>query len=356
MAKKKETAPEKAEVETVEEVTTVKEPVGRAVKEEKVQPVLLSAPRSYERRREEEAALERRNQRQEDAMTIGKYIAAEKRNNMLDGKIAGVEIRGDHAFWMIYDGPVVVMIPFREALPTFMEDEKFPAVRQRQIMTKVIGATIPFTVEKMEAGEGIYYVYGSRRKAIDRISKWYFGETAAQPAKVGDVMTGTFLSVGENAAWLNVDGEDIRIPNTQLSHRYMANLKEYFSVGDQIDLCLQRINTRPKKGDPKYVFSALPCEMEECKTRHRLIRRGNRFVATVTSHQVVNTTDPVTKKAGSYYSAALWLEGIEVPGYATVTNSHARGQAHSGDKVEVEVEDIAMNGYVRCRILSYLPR
>lgn len=327
---------------------------------EEPQPALSAASRrsSHERKKDEADYLSARELRQEDAITVGKYISAQKRNNVLSGKIGGVEVHGDHAFWIIYDGPVVIMIPFKDALPSVPEsafvNDNDALNRQRQLLTKSVGAEVPFAVESIEPdlANGIFLVYGSRRIALERIRKRYFGENAPNPIKVGDDVTGTFLAVGSHASWVTVAGVDVRLVPRQLSHRYMENMQEVYKPGDQITLRVQRYEM--KDGVPVMALSALPCELEECKSRLNRIRKGNRYIATMTSHRVVNVTNPTTKKKEPFYVASMWLEGVEVPAFANLTNSHSSGASHSGDRVAVEVDQIAKNGYVRVRVISYL--
>ena len=79
-------------------------------------------------------------------------------------------------------------------------------------------------------------------------------------------------------------------------------------------------------------------------------------MATITTHRVVQATNHKTKMKQPYYVASMWLEGVELAAFATITSSHAKGTAHSGDRVMVQVEQVTQKGYVRCRILSYLDR
>ena len=367
MAKKKKDLPEaeskQVAVDAIEEVETVTNPVGHVPAEQQEPVPTPSAPprvSAAERQRLQEEAEARRILRQDQAMVVGKYITAFRRNNILKGTIAGVEIRSDHAFWIIYDDPVVVKIPFKDALPEFLAQGVKEPARQRAMMSKVIGAEIPFAVKELvepdSNDDGIYYVYGSRLDACERLSKRYFGEDAVNPVKRGDELVGTIMSVGAKGAWVSVNGVDTSMPASQLSHRYLDNLMEHYNAGEQIRLSYQRFDPKPKRGNPNYIFSALPCELEECKSRHWKIHKGDRFVATITSHRVMKTKNPVTGQVESYYAAAMWLEGIDVPAYANVTSSHSTGKAHSGDKVTVEVNDISQSGYVRCRIVAYLPK
>lgn len=348
---------EAEEQSVAEAIETASEPVGQSVTaaQAEPQPALTSAPRrsAREKKMEQEAHQAARNLRQEDAIIIGKYISAEKRNNVLSGKIAGVEVKDGHTFWVVYDGPVTVYIPCHEALPLVTKEVAADTVRQRQMLSKSIGAVVPYTVEALIQDGTNYLAHGSRRAAVARISNRYFGEDAPMPVQKGDDVTATFLAVGPHAAWANVCGLDVRLEPTQLSHRYIEDLMQVYKPGDEIKMRVQAL--RFENGKPLMRLSALPCELEECQTRHNRIRPGSRFMATITSHRVVQARNPRTGKVGPYYVASLWLESVNVAAYATLTSSHVEGTAHSGDHVMVEVNDIVDSGYVRCRIVSYLP-
>ena len=312
---------------------------------------------SHERKQDESAYVAARDARQDDAATIGRYLTAQNRNNVMMGTISGVEVRGKHTFWVIYDGPVVVMIPFRDALP-YLDSitEKTPdfQVRQTQLLTKSVGAEIPFTVEAYEtdADSGTFLVYGSRRNAMERIRNRYFGAHASKPVAVDDTVQAKFLAVGPHAAWVSVMGVDVRIRPQVISHRYMDDMTTVYKAGDEITMRVQGIGM--ENGLPTLNLSALPCELEESRRRLNRIRQGNRYKATITSHRVVKTVDPQTKNTTARYVATMWLEGVNVAGFATVAHAHAKGTAHSGDEVLVEVDSLTRNGYARCRIIAYV--
>ena len=334
-------------------------PVGQIVPAEDT---AVKPPAPAQTRRERKQELEEIQasvrERQEAAVIVSKYIAAQKRNNVITGTITGVAVNQNYALWEIMDGPVRVLIPFGEALP-FSPDSKenTPEVmaRQKQMLSKSIGATIPFSVEQLvpDNQEGCYLAIGSRRKAMERIRGRFFGDNAANPVKEGDTVIGTFLAVGPHAAWVSVCGLDVRLLPRQLSHRYMEDMMQVFQAGEEIRLRVRRISEQ--NGKVEMILSARPCELEESRKRLDRVHKGNRYAATITSHRVIDEKNPVTSRVEPRYVAAMWLEGINLPAFATLTSSHALGTAHSGERVMVEVNDVTDTGYVRVRIIAYLP-
>lgn len=355
----------KPEAEQAEEIFVETAPVGRSVRPEVVveepqdEPTASNPAARLSANERRQLAQERERDRQnweERAAIIGKYIAAKKRNNVLRGVIAGVETKGSMACWAIYDGPVVVLIPFADALPYAPEEvlQSTPEAmaRQRQMLGKSIGVSVPFSVEKMEYDEDSCYVLGSRRIAMERISARYFGANAPRPVKEGDTVIGRFVGIGPHAAWLEVCGIDVRLQTSQLTHRYTEDLNDWFKPGEEIRLVVKSLAFRD--GKYRMRLSALPCELEECKPRLRNVRPRNRYVGTVTLQRIVEKKFEDTDKVKPYYVVSLWLDGINVPAFATVASAHIDGTTHFGDKVIVEVDDITANGYVRCRIINYL--
>ena len=362
MAKKKEVVAENAAAQTpeatapateVEEVVTATEPVGSVVPKEGSEKRKAEQP-AKNREQKEAPRSERQFLPQNDILTVAKYLGAKTRRTTVTGVITGVELRDDHAFWTIADGPVYVLIPFEHALP-YVKD---PALlkdpfRQRQFLAKSMGTEITFSVVEMVEDGDNYLVYGSRRAAMETERRSYFGKNARRPVNVGDVFYATFVSVGPNAGWATAYGVDIRLLKTQVSHRYTENMARVFKPGDEIKLRVQRIDM---EGDlPVIVASALPCELEACKPNLRFIRKGSRHIAYLTSHKLTKRVNPFTKQKEAYYTAAMWIDGVNVPGFATLATAHAPENCHPGARVSVEVEEIASNGYVRCRIVAYLP-
>lgn len=334
------------------------------------EPALTSAPRqsARERQRAQEEHKTAVKLRQEEAVIIGKYVTANKQNSVLSGVIAGVESRGEHVFWVIYDGPVKVLIPFHEALP-FLSDELLNdapdvQVRQKQLLSKSIEAEVPFTVEAMEYDDEAYFAFGSRQKALERIRNRYFGKHAPNPLKIGDTVNATFFSVGAHAAWVNANGVDIRLTAGQISHRYIEDLQTVYRPGQQIDLCVQPERGEKlavgdmvpvKDGRPQMRLSGLPTELQACSARLNQVREGSRFIATVTTHRIQRVLNPETKKAEARYVATLWLEGIRLPAFASEVVDKFQ-VPHSGAKVTVDVRGVRKSGYVFCKIIKVLSR
>lgn len=334
------------------------------------EPALTSAPRqsARERQQAQEDHKTAVKLRQEEAVIIGKYVTANKQNSVLSGVIAGVESRGDHVFWVIYDGPVKVLIPFHEALP-FLSDELLKdapdvQVRQKQLLSKSIEAEVPFTVEAMEYDDEAYFVFGSRQKALERIRNRYFGKHAPNPLKIGDTVNATFFSVGAHAAWVNANGVDIRLTASQISHRYIEDLQTVYQPGQQIALSVQSERGEKlavgdvvpvKDGRPQMRLSGLPTELQACFPRLNQIQVGSRFIATVTTHRIQRVLNPETKKMEARYVATLWLEGIRLPAFASEVVDKFQ-VPHSGAKVTVDVRGVRKSGYVFCKIIKVLSR
>ncbi len=306
-----------------------------------------------ERERAKTEHLAVRHLRQEEAACIGKYLNAHKNNYVLDCKIATVQTHNGFAYWVCYDGPVTVFIPFVDAFVDPPKDlvernSKTTLTRQMQLLGNSIGAKIAFTVERMEGSEDgkVYFAWGSRKNALEKIHKRYFGQRAVKPLSVGDDVVAQFISVGQYAAYVNVGGIDVRLNNAQLSHRYLADLTKHFVPGDEINVRIQNIAF--KDGEVNLTVSALPCELEVCRQNLHRVKRGTRC------HAVITTVRIMTTDKGPKFVAAMFLEDLELPAFASVLQKRSREGLHTGDRVLVETMGVTKRGYVHCAICHYL--
>lgn len=303
-----------------------------------------------------ESFMAARNAKQEDALRLGQYITAHKEKQYMTARIAAVESRKDLVYWVCYDGPVTIWIPYAEAYELATPEDlrantNAARERQKQVMSKSIGAEIKFIIKDIVPSDdnSEYFVYASRKEAMEDINSHYMESSKNNTGKVlevGQNVTAQFVSIGAYAAIVEVAGRDIRVVNAQLSHRYIADLTKQFVPGDKIEMRITKLAIKDDKLD--IVVSALPCELEKCQPRIRRIRAGNRCNATITTVRNIKTSN------GPKFIATLWLEGYDLPGYASVINCNGNNQAYSGSPALVQINGVSDNGYVHCKILRFI--
>lgn len=302
---------------------------------------------------------ENREARQSAASDILKFATAARTKNVLEGTIAGVITDGTEVCWTIYHSNITVRIPYAESYMT-LEDSllanKRPVVleRQRQMMTKSIGATVPYVIEsfvKDPGDENSYIAYASRREALSRHRKVrYFGSSATRRVEVGSNVTAQIISIGPNAAWVCTCGMDVRVPNFLLSHRYIDDVSRYFTVGQELTMRVMRLEKNPAdEFTPKMSLSARPVEIAKFRPNlRRIVGDHARFGGSVTSLRVIDDS------RGPRVIVNLFLDGIEVPAFTSTGHLHIRDDLKSGDRVLFEAHGKTESGYAYGNIIRYI--
>lgn len=302
----------------------------------------------FERSEFENRSLEEYHKRQEDGSVVNMFLVASKTGGILEAEVKGVHVEGSEVFMVCYHGPVVVYIPFLETfecLPQALLDPHTPEllVRRRQFLLKSIGINIPFIVTSFSTDpDGNTITYGSRVNALKRIRSRYFGKNAKRPVQKGDVLDAQILNVGFNALWLTVKGMDVRVRNRLMTHRWLSDMQLAYAPGDIVKVQVTELRDNFANGEIQLAVSSRPIELAQAKQRHSRIRPGNIYGATI-----------VNVRFGSSMHVSLWLEGIDVPGYAATTGLFNSDSFHSGDYVYVEVLGITESGYVHTKIIPH---
>lgn len=302
----------------------------------------------HERREFDDRSLEEFHKKQEDSSIVNMFLVASKTSSILEAKVEGVHVEGKEISWVCYYGPVVVHIPFAktfEGLPDALLDPTTPDLltRRRQFLTKSIGITIPFIVTSFITDpNGDTITIGSRIDAIRRIRRRYFGRDAKKPVKKGDVLEAQVLNVGPSALRLHVKGMDVRVPNRLMSHRWLSDMQLVYAAGDKVTVQVTDLREDPATGNIQLAVSCRPIELEKAKRLHSRLRKGNIYGATI-----------IHVRSAPTMHVSLWLEGIEVPGYAATTGLFKADSFRSGDHVYVEVLGVTETGYVHTKILPH---
>lgn len=298
---------------------------------------------SIERQEDDASRLEARYERQASSLNLHAFLQESQRGNVINLPITSVITQGKDVYWVCISSPFMVYVPFDqtfEDLPVELLDDKAAhiALRRTQVLQKAIGLTIPVVITSISNNpDGEYIAYGSCTKAMQKIRRRYFGDNAINPVKVNDVITGTVSSVGPSALWVMFRGVCIQVPNRHLSHRYMSNLGDYYHVGDQIKLKVTSLSTPQGSDKPEITVSGLPIEWEKAQKNLKYLTPGGIYAATVCSIR--------SRKERNQLIITLWIEGINVPAYCSVVESH-RYMYYSGDRVLVEFYGVSQtSGY-----------
>lgn len=321
--------------------------------EEKVA-ISAAAPAPVDRVEAAMLHTEIREQRQDNATSVGTFTTAMKTNAILEGEIAGVEVDAKNAYWVLFQNNITVRIPFEESFMIQPEELRKEVnsrilMRRKQFLTKSMGATIPYVLTDFVAEpDGSYVAYGSRISAMARIRRRYFGDDAPQKLSVGQVVTAQIISGDAHTAYVYTCGCDVRVPNHLLTHRYIEDVSAAYMVGTNVRLQVRQINKEPGK-PPQLVLNGRPVELEACKPNLKRIRGTNpRFIGVITSIRM-------DRRPGDEPSvvAHLWLKGAEVPAFCRDFRLNIFDEIHTGDTVSFECNGVTESGYVHGRIIRY---
>lgn len=318
-----------------------------------VDPLNSSVPfdqKNYHEMQESDAEYERlRRERQATTLRTGIYASAVKSRQILEGKIASVEADSDTAYWICYDGPVTIRIPFQytfDAPPEELCGKTARCVEQQiNFLSKGVGATVPFVVTKFEeTPDGNYIAYGSRVAALGRIRARYYGSSAIRPVKEGDILDAQIITMGHYAAYVNVKGIDTRMRIVDFSHRYIPVLSKFYTVGQMIRVKVISI-TDTEKPIPTVTVSAREVERMDFPNYFYRVKKGNHCLGTVITIQKQN-------RAGSppRLVITLFLDDVGLPAYATSSYLNYRDHLSLGDVVDFEMLGLTNSGYVHGKI------
>lgn len=288
-----------------------------------------------------------RESRQDEASAVARIISAMRNSYILYAEIAGVETEGGTVYWVCYEESVKIRIPFLHTfmeLPAQLAEGTRPGVnlteRRRQFLTKGIGVNIPMIVTDVAwDGNGELVATASRTTALAKIRRRHFGTNAYEPVSAGMDVMATVISMGNYAAYVSACGVDVRVPNHDLSYRYIEDVSSMFRVGEQIRMRIKTLET-PEGQIPRMTLSALPAEAAEIRRNLNRITPGSRWSATVISVRTDPRRNTAQNRGNGDVVVSLWLKNVDVPAYSRTLLGGLRETLHTGDTVIFEAVGI----------------
>ena len=357
-----------------ENTVSVPEDAQSEQKDEKKKSVTRATPRSV---REMQAAREELQRElrsvQQDAQfgarraqitTIEKLRTALNSHTPVTARVTSVETNNGGAVAIAMMDGQRIMIPFAHLLPNFEFTyqsmyrgdsdlavelrEKERIQHEQQVAAKMIGAEIEVMILGIRRSGDSFFVAGSRVRALQYRASYYLrrNKDGESVVRVGDTLKATVITVGAHAMYVSVYGMDCRLPASQVTYRYVANLASLYAPSDSIMVRVQSMEFNEKGVCTAMMVSALEPEREACKYRlQKDIKVGAKLFATVTSIGRTSTE--------SNYPYALWLEGVNLPARAKRLIALNSGNGlRGGDRVVVNVDDIDVDrGYAICSII-----
>lgn len=320
--------------------------------------------------REEERAL-RLAQNQMFWSGISSLQAAQKTGMILHGQIIAVESMptaikdndGPYNIILAYvmlDERYKVLIPFEDLYrdnPIDMSTVDTSTKegwanyerRQRQLVKKLFGVEISFTVEKIDVtSPDDYAILGSRVKALAKEERRNFGERSTA-LKEGDFCEATILSVGDHALFVNLGGVDAQIPLRKVTYAYLLSLKTKYEAGQQMPVYIEQIRKDPTTGRVSLVLSGKQCELQKAKQAQMagLIKTGMETTAQIVSVRPSRTHSNRIVIMG-------WLNYLKMP--VVIQSIDPRSidmPLTAGHNVRVEITEVRDSGFIQARFRGF---
>lgn len=303
---------------------------------------------AHELRQDVITAARLRDKRQDRAQTIGTYQSAAKTHKILNAVIAKVETDREDAYWVCYDGPMEVVIPFSDTFtsldPRYLKHgatraEHNEIIKARSdLLNNSLGLSIPFIITRIDGNKAT----ASRTLALQRIRARYFGRDAINRVKEGDFVDATIVTVGQHAAFVNVYGVDVRIGKPFLSYRYIPNISEVYSVGDNIRVMIKELEEQPGKL-PSLRVSGLEAEQAEWPELLHRVHKGDHVLATVKTVTVIREESKI--------HMTFWLNNIGLPAFSTSAPMFIQDDIRTGNQVLFQINGITNNGNVHGTVI-----
>ena len=204
-------------------------------------------------REKELERIERALEREESALKWRLVQDAFHTKKLVKGFVMAVETKAnDMVVAIINYNDYKTTIPFNEMfIDPPIYDADLPVEqkirRERQILSKLLGAEVSFIIkhadvlQDKEYNVKEYIVFGSRKDALLRQKRYYYGlKNGVRRVNVDKKIKNVpIVSVGKEALMVNVLGIDVTMSKGQLSYKYIGALNKEYFVGDKIDVIVE---------------------------------------------------------------------------------------------------------------------
>lgn len=311
-----------------------------------------------------------RRSAEEDRALQAKALENYKRMRTVQhGIVAGVmpfqnEETGDEVMClsMIYEqaSGIMVLIPFQNVFLNEIINPKSIDLktaegkaaylkRQTQILRKMLGAEIPYTVEYVYSRPDEVIVIGSRAQAL-LIERDVYFEREETPGKKGTfvdktIYRGKVLTVDPEKIIVTYGGVDKILRKQYVTNQFSADLRRLYQTNDLISIKVFNAKYDEKGKLVNVDFDALSGELYEAQEKAKKLKPGTTCLATISK------ITPYTSKDGLRGNTVYgWIEIYNVPcRFRSVPTNRYGMELHIGDQVMVTVTDMDDKGYITCK-------
>lgn len=221
---------------------------------------------------------------------------------IVQGTLTAIEQKSTEICGILFYLGIKVIIPYSEMTCDSMvisqnETQENILVRQRQLISKMFGATIDFVIMDYFTGtdNSDIVALGSRKEALLRMQSRNYVANGGRPQAAiikGGTYTANVLAVGHTSIRVNLGGVDTTIPIYNLTNRFVDDVQDLYQAGQKIQVTVFDI-AKAKNGEGLSVsVSAKAAETSEMLANVRFVAERSLYVARVTNIFTTNKTVP----------------------------------------------------------------
>lgn len=293
-----------------------------------------------QKRENEEKRAKANLKREQNLMGWEQLKSAKHENTVLNGEIVAIEVLNESVVVAVVKiNGFRVIIPCEEMyvespvdMSTVTNKDRLIR-REKQMLTKLLGAEIPYVIHEISGdANGEYAILGSRKRAIQKIAARNFNKhNGYARINEGDIVEATIISVGNHAVWANVQGIDTSIPIFRLTHRYVGNASEAYAPGMKKNVVIKEINYDESGKCVSIAVSGKDAEIPEFLPNLSEVSSGMNVLGTITSIRK-------SRQPHGQTIITLFLDKLEVPAMAMYTKIDTlTNPPMTGDKVVFSV-------------------
>lgn len=230
---------------------------------------------------------------------IDQLRVSRRAHRILNGMLVAIEEKDGEVCGVLLEDQVKIYIPCKDFFitPAIVIDGEGKSeedilrervTRETTLLSTYLGSTVSYIVTDVKSlstradhGNFRYGVTASRKLALEAQRDRVFAATARNPVSRGTKLNGRIIAVSRNTLRVCVGGVDATLYKSTLTNRFIEDLHDVYSNGDEISVSVTKIE-RDEKGRLLDVeFSARDVETEQQRPRLNLIPVGTRCIAKI---------------------------------------------------------------------------
>ena len=169
-------------------------------------------------------------QEMENAHVWRDIYESRQTNKILTDEITAIEVHNDMPNAIIFKNGIKILIPQHEIGVKEVTEKK---------LYGMVASSIDYVIIAINTKDEM--AVASRRKAME------IRQLELPNLQVGSKIKGRIVAVGKTAVYAEAYGVECRLKQQDISYGYMEDLRNYLSVGDELDMIIKQINLETKE-------------------------------------------------------------------------------------------------------------